>query len=590
MHNKKLRFLLFFILIYIVSSFGAGCERKINPASSQAKFDTYMNALFKEEVQTDTLSLNYCLANPEKYGINYKKTTFGDYSVKHMQENLCKAENNRKKLHTFNCGSLKESQQLTYHIVDEYLKKQLDFGDYLYYTECLGPTTGIQAQLPILLAEYGFYDKRDIDNYIGLLSCVDDYFNEIIQFEKEKSARGLFMSDRVADRIIAQCQAFIAVPEDNFLINYFNNKINSYNGLTNKEITAYEKANQTAVLNTVIPAYQNLINALKELKGTGKNNAGLYYFPKGQAYYKCLAQYKTGSDKSMEQMADMLEKAISNGILKITTISLTDSKIMDKYKAFTSFPITDPVKILEDLKTDINKDFPAAIPVKCKVKYVPDSLSKFVSPAMYLVPPLDNYKNNKIYINGSDEKTLSLIYTTVAHEGYPGHLYQCVYFRNQHPAPIRNVMNFLGYDEGWATYVEEYSYHLAGIDDNLASFLEANNSIILCMYARADIGIHYQGWTKAQVISYISNFINSKKVAETIYNTLLEEPAIYLPYAIGSLEIKALKNEAKSKLGTSFTSKDFHEFFLDMGPAQYDIIQNYMDKWIDNKKKLHIKK
>lgn len=590
MHNKKLRLLILFILIYLVSSFGAGCERRENPASSQAKFDAYMNDLFKEEVQTDTLSLNYCLANPENYGINYKKTTFGDYSIKRMKENLSEAENHRKKLHEFNFDSLKESQQLTYHIVDKYLKQQLDLGKYLYYSECLGPTTGIQAQLPILLAEYGFYDKGDINNYIGLLSCIDDYFNEIIQFEKEKSAKGLFMSDRVADRIIAQCQAFIATPEENFLISYFNDKINSYNGLTKNEIIAYEKKNRATVLNDVIPAYQNLINALEELKGTGKNDAGLYYYPEGKDYYQCLAQYKTGSSKNMDQMANMLEKAISNGILKITSISLTDSKIMDKYKSFTSFPITDPVKILEDLKSDIKKDFPEAVPVKCKVKYVPNSLSDFVSPAMYLVPPLDNYKNNKIYINGNDDKTLSQIYTTVAHEGYPGHLYQCVYFRNQNPAPIRNVLNFLGYDEGWATYVEEYSYHLAGIDENLASFLEANNSIILCMYARADIGIHYQGWTKAKVISYVTNIISNRKVAEKIYYTLIEEPAIYLPYAIGSLEIKDLRDEAKNKLGSSYNAKDFHEFFLDIGPAQFDIIETYMDQWINNKtKQQHIK-
>jgi len=343
------------------------------------------------------------------------------------------------------------------------------------------------------------------------------------------------------------------------------------------------KANREAVLTKVIPAYKILIDVLLELKGTGTNKAGLYYYPEGQSYYACLAKYKTGSDKSMEEMTDMLDKGIADGIRQITTISLTDKKIMDKYLSFSKFPLTDPEEILADLKDDITKDFPAAVPVNCNIKYVHDSLSNYLSPAMYLVPPMDNFTNNDIYINGKDEKTLSMIYTTVAHEGYPGHLYQCVYFRNRRPAPIRNIMNFIGYDEGWATYVELYSYHLAGIDDNLASFLEANNSVILCMYARADIGIHYEGWSKQKVVDYVKNFIGDTSAAVTIYNTLLEEPAIYLPYAVGYLEIINMKEKAQNALGDAFVLKDFHQFLLDIGPAQFGVINEYLDGWIKSR-------
>ena len=203
---------------------------------------------------------------------------------------------------------------------------------------------------------------------------------------------------------------------------------------------------------------------------------------------------------------------------------------------------------------------------------------------MYLVPPIDNYKNNNIYINGSDSKTLSMIYTTVAHEGYPGHLYQCVYFRDRNPAPIRNLLNFVGYDEGWATYVEFYSYHIAGIDDNLADFLEWNNMVVLCMYARADIGIHYEGWTKKMVVKYITQFIDDEKTAVLIYNTLLEEPAIYLPYAVGYLEIMELRNIAEQKLGNQFVAKDFHRFLLDIGPAQFGIIEDNMNSWVEKRR------
>ncbi|HWT74729.1 MAG TPA: DUF885 domain-containing protein [Mobilitalea sp.] len=583
--QRKIRYYFTIITVFCFSLLLSGCNKQDKQLTEQQRFNTFLNDLFVLEVQSDSLSMNYSLAAPEKYGIKEHKATLGEYSIRHMTQDMSSTENYLTRLQSFNYNNLSSDQKLTYQIVKNYLEQDLNFGDFMYYNECLGPTTGIQAQLPILLAEYSFYDKSDIDEYIDLLSCVYDYFSDIVQYEREKSEHGLFMNNAVATHIIEQCKSFIKNPEENFLIQYFDEKISSYSGLTPEEVTAYKARNKEAVLVYVIPAYEMLINNLVDLLGTGTNEAGLYYYPEGQAYYECLAKYKTGSSKSMEEMTDMLDTAIADGLVDITSLSMKDPKLVDKYLSFTSFPITDPQEIITDLKKDIAKDFPAAVPVNCKIKYVPESLSDYLSPAMYLIPPIDNYTDNNIYINGHDAKTLSMIYTTVAHEGYPGHLYQCVYFRSKNPSPIRNLMNFVGYDEGWATYVEMYSYHISGIDETLADFLEANNVVILCMYARADIGIHYEGWTKKTVVNYVNNYIGDEEIAASIYNTLLEEPAIYLPYAIGYLEIKELRKKAEMELGDQFVAKDFHEFLLDIGPAQFGIIDDYMNQWIKKMKK-----
>lgn len=584
MSKQFIRYYTIFLFCILLCLLSTGCRKKEDPAIVQQQFDKFLNELFIEQVQTDTLSLNYALSNPEKYGIHQAEVSLGEYSAKQMNKRLLDSENYLKQLHSFPYSELTKEQKLTYDILRKYLELDLISGNILYYNESLGPTTGIQAQLPILLAEYNFYSKKDIDQYIALLPCVYSYFKGIATFEKEKAEQGLFMSDAVADSIISQCSAFIANPENNFLIEYFNEKISQYDGLSQEEIEAYQNANKEGVLQYVIPAYELLINVLSDLKGSGTNESGLYYFPKGKEYYECLTRYKTGSSKSMKEIAAMLDREIADGILDITTLSLTDASIMEKYLSFSSFPLTDPEEILSDLRNDILVDFPEPIDVNCEIKYVHQSLADHLSPAMYLVPAMDNYKNNNIYINGNDTNTLAYIYTTVAHEGYPGHLYQCVYFRDKNPAPIRNIMNFLGYDEGWATYVEMYSYHISGIDANLAKFLECNNRVILCMYARTDIGIHYEGWTKEKVINYITKFIGDEDIAETIYQTLLEEPAIYLPYAVGYLEIKEMRERAEKTLSENFVAKDFHKFLLDIGPAQFGVINKYLDQWLDNRK------
>lgn len=589
MFIRKIKLYILLGLFSLSAVLGLACDRPSVKESQQSLFDEFITEVFTREVQSDTLSLNYTLARPEEYGIIHTETTLGEYSIDHMKEELLYTEQYLNNLKKFNYNELTTNQQLTYDILLHSLELEMQLGDYLYYLESLGPTTGLQAQLPILLAEYNFYDKDDIDRYLELLICVKDYFEDVAEFEREKSREGLFMTDAVADRIIEQCEAFIANPEQNLLIEYFNEKIDSFEGLSKEERDIYKKENRKSVLEYVIPSYEILIDVLHELKGTGLNEAGLYYYPEGQAYYELITKIKTGSDKSMKEIIDMLDTAMGDGTLEITKQVLSDPMIFDKFESFTSFPLTDPELILEDLKTQILEDFPEPVDVNCDIKYVHESLSDYLSPAMYLIPAIDNYSNNNIYINGNDIDTLSTIYTTVAHEGYPGHLYQNVYFRNQNPAPIRNLLSFLGYDEGWATYVEYYSFQFSGIDEDLAGLLEVNSEMVLIMYARADIGIHYEGWSKAKAISYIKQFAGDEETSAKIYKVLLEEPGIYLPYGVGYMEIKELRDIAETTLGDTFNLKGFHQFILDIGPAPFGIIEDHMEIWLKNSSKDLIK-
>jgi uncharacterized protein (DUF885 family) len=151
------------------------------------------------------------------------------------------------------------------------------------------------------------------------------------------------------------------------------------------------------------------------------------------------------------------------------------------------------------------------------------------------------------------------------------------------PAAIRSLLNFGGYVEGWATYVEYYSYHLAGFRENVADFLEANMAANMALYCRLDMGIHYDGWSLSDTASYLKNYgITDDSTIQLLYTTMIEEPALYPQYGIGYLEIMELKNTAKEALGDKFELKDFHTFLLDIGPAQFDIITDRLNIWIEN--------
>lgn len=580
MKRKRKLLSVFCILTLLLSITSCGKKTPASPSATteQLAFNEYLDQLFCDLASSDSLTLNYIIMDPSLYSIEKPTPTLGNYSLTAMQEAHEKEASYLNCLSNFNYDLLTSDQQICYDLVKDSFSLSLKYKNYALYDEILGPTTGIQAQLPILLAEYHFNKKEDIDDYLALLMDVPRYFDQISSFEALKSKGGLFMSDRVANEIIKQCNAFIESPENNYLIQYINDQISQMNFITTKEKKDYQTLNQLYIQTYVIPAYQKLIASLENLVGTGTNSSGLASYENGREYYSYLVQQKTGSTRPIPDIISMLESTLSSSLLDIASYIQADPKIYDKVKDY-SYIKEEPEEILCYLQEAIKGDFPALPSVNCEIKYVHESLQDYLSPAMYLTPQLDHYDDNCIYINTSPNYDLSELFPTIAHEGYPGHLYQNVYFRSKDIHPIRNMLTNLGYEEGWATYAESFSYSYAGLEPSIAAILKDNLIATHCIYSRTDIGIHYEGWTKAEATDYLSKYM-SPDASEIVYDTLLEEPALYLPYCIGYLEIMNLQNEAKKALGTKFNLKEFHTFLLDCGPLSFDLLEDEMYGWI----------
>lgn len=562
-------------------------QKQLDPNSATAKkqqqfFDTLTDEIFRKEVQSDSITLNYTLSNPEDYGITDFTPTFGEYGLEASKKQLAYAENVNAQLDQFDYNCLTEEQQLTYDVLKDYYAVSDHEEDYNYYGEALSSATGMQAQLPTLLSEYNIKDTDDIEDYLLLLSVVDEYFVQISDYEKEKSEAGLFMSDKNADNIISQCKDFIKQPKDNLLIKTFNEKVEHFDWLSKEEKTIYKKKNKKAILENVIPAYETLITTLTELKGTGTYEGGIGNLPKGKAFYEEMAQATTGSDMTIKEMKKRLETAQKDAIKVVASAETAynkdhDTDIYEEYIEM-KYPKEDPDEIVPYLEQESQEDFPALEDVNYTIKYVDESLEDYVSPAFYLTPPLDNFTENSIYINGSKENGAQNLFPTLAHEGYPGHLLQTVYYEQQKPAPIRTLLNYGGYSEGWATYCELYSFSMAGLDKNLADYAKAYEEFNLCMYATIDIGVNYDCWSKTDLVDYLSNYgITDTEVADSIYDIVVDDPGNYLQYVIGYFEMKDLYTKAEKSAGKQFDIKEFHTFLLDVGPAPFSIIEERME-------------
>ena len=430
-----------------------------------------------------------------------------------------------------------------------------------------------------MMSEYAFYSPADVDDYLLLLQDFPDCFNNILDYEQEKADAGLFMSDESADEVIASCQSFIEDPDNNMLIEVFPEKLESVSGLSDSDKADYIKRNDQAVHDYVIPAYQSLIKGIEALKGSGTNENGLCYFDHGKEYYEYLVKSQTGSDKTPEELIEWLDDTLQNTIVQMALLLSSDDILADKLDEAIDISENDPKIILQTLQSSLKEDFPDAVSSQYTLKYVPESLEDSMNPAFYMIPPVDVTDTNVIYLNNSQITDNLALFTTLAHEGYPGHLYQQSAFSATDPDPLRQAMNFLGYVEGWATYAENMSYTWTGLDVNLARCLQLNQDITLALYGRIDLGIHYEGWTTDDVTEFLSDYgLDDDETVHSVFRAIVSDPASYLPYCIGYMEFKELRDNTEETMGDDFNLKEFHQCILNIGPCSFDVLEKYIQK------------
>lgn len=553
--------------------------------SENSRFETFTQKLFQSEVSSNTLTLHYTLADPDKKGIQKPEVTLGTaLSDPDKTTSLCQEYENELK--SFAYSKLSRENQLTCDMLLLYFHTRASLGKNSILDEPLGPSLGVQAQLPVLLAEYVFNTKEDISDYLKLLNTVRSYFQSILELEKQKSAAGLFMSDKTLDRILKQCQSFIADPDSNYMDDIFAQKLKTFSNpiLPAKDQQKLCTYHHKLICQEVIPAYQELITGLETLRGTGKNSRGLAFFNGGREYYLYLLRSQTGTYVPVKRIEQRLSAQLLSDYRQIRSLLQKDPTLISNLSGYSNELTLSPDEMLKTLPKLMAKDFPKLNDVTYEIRSVHPSMKSFLSPAFYLTPPIDTQIPNVIYINDSGRTNSLELFGTLAHEGFPGHLYQTVSFARSNPSDIRYLVTSSGYIEGWATYVESYGYEYAAslMKDSTAAtnavrLIWLNRSMNLCIYSLIDIGIHYRGWEEARTAAFLKAFgITNASTVSEIYQYIVETPGNYLKYYWGYLNFLDLKTASQKKLGDDFDLKEFHRKILEIGPVQFPVLEKYM--------------
>lgn len=545
----------------------------LSPAGkSTGSFSDFCTTLFREEMKSNTMNLHFTLKDPKAASIDSYEITLGSLSGDSPHNQARQLKKLSEELKKYSHRSLKGKDRLTCRLLSDYISRQQNLAAYPYYDEPLTPSGGVTSQLPVLLAEYTFRNTRDIKDYLGLLSQMDTYFLGILDYEQKKADAGLFMSDEACLKVIEGCEVFTEHPDDNFLIDTFSNRLNAMDGLTDTQKNAYLKQHSKVLSDHVIPAYSQMIKGLTMLLGRGHNNWGLCNFPEGKAYYEAVVSADTGCDDSVEDLFSQIAKARREDLTFCQNLLEKNPKLASQSPK-PDAALKEENTMLSRLQKEILTDFPAPPQTEVEICHVDPALSEYLAPAFYITAPIDDISHNRIYINDAKNDTDIYYFTTLAHEGYPGHLYQTICTASYGAPEVRSLLNYPGYTEGWATYTEMQAFYYAGLDPDLASLLQHNQAATLSLYATADFGIHYFGWEKEKTAAFWSEYgVDDTATVNRITDLILEEPGNYLKYYVGYLKFRQMREQLALE-NKSFSVSAFHEAILRTGPSPFSVLE-----------------
>lgn len=578
------------VVLITASSCSGRSAVKHDNRQADAEFDEFCDDMFKAMIAGDSLNAHFTISNPEEYGISYtaEDMTFGSFSEEDTLASEAAIDEYIKALGEFDRDGLSDSQKITYDTLMWYLETQDAYDGLMYIQNVLGISSGIPVNLSTNFIEFVLYDEEDVEEYFSYMKSLDDYFGSFEKYLRKQADEGYFVTDRLVEYNIGVCSDFLesdGLP----LTQSFEAKIKKLS-LNEDTVKKYISTNKEYVEQYVMTFYENTAKLLEELKGSCRNTGGLSnYGEEGIRLYRAIVRNKTSSDMTVEEVIDYVDGKIEEVLEEVYDEIMKDFTVTDYL--YTYQPEFDaPEDVLEHVISCMDKDFPAPATDKYSIEYMSSACEIEGVLAYYVNPRIDNLSVNNIKINGSTVgDDMYTLYTTLAHEGYPGHLYQTTsFFANEDIPAIRKALSFIGSSEGWAEYASEiavsYLYELDELPENYGAIMINDSEYGYLIMARADLGINFEGWTKKELGEFLEDFdMNSDDIVDSLYHSCVSDAGSILPYAVGTQLMNDMKDRALEELGSDWLKK-FNSLIIESGELPFPVYETLLDDWIGKNK------
>lgn len=540
----------------------------LTPIHAEESFSDFEDELFQEMMSEDYTTLHFSLRDYQKYGIEKPEVNIGDASWDDYKDSVEDCDEYLKKLQSFDYDSLSETEQKDYRTIAFYLERNKELNSYPYFDWAFNSAEGVIDNLLTTFTEFVFYEKEDIDDYLATLASVPAYLDQCLENTKKQAAKGYFLTDAMLKATEDAIEKFVDKKDDNELIKIFDKNIDAFDGLSAEEKEAYKKKNQEIVLNAYIPSYEKVAEELQKLKGSRKADYNVSSLDGGSEYYAALARYKTSIDADVETILDICTQYIEKSVDELYDIMQNHSEVTEETLDFDSAE-----DVLSYLEGHLDA-FPVLDKVYYNVQYLDPSVANDSIVAYYLSPPVDDMRDNVIKINGDNVSDVIDLYTTLAHEGFPGHLYQTNYYIQQQPSLLRTQLTMMGYQEGWGMFAEGQALHVSGLSEYASEYQKINIELNYVLSAAVDLGVNGLGWSTKDVSKYLDRLDLNSSIAKDLYDFATLQPGTILPYGVGIAMFELLENKAKNALGNDFDQKAFNEVLLNDGNRPFEVVED----------------
>ena len=545
----------------------------------------------------------------EQFGITGHNGKLGDESPAHQQRRFERAKHDLADLHAYPLERQTPSQRLSTQILTWYLERESDGEQYQFHNYPVNQLFGVQNEFPSFMANtHRLLDARDCEYYLQRLDGVTAKFDQLLDGLRLREQKHILPPRFVVEKVIKEMSDFVAQPAaQNILASSFRMRTATLEGLTDAQRAAFNARVETAVNDTVYPAYRKLIDYFNGLLPKTTTDDGVWKLPDGDAFYAYVLRKNTTTRLKPQEVHDL-------GLREVARIEAEMRNILDA-NGFAGRTIRDAVEALRrDSRflfpnddagrrhalaeytrlirqaTERSRSLFLGVPkAKLEVRRVPEFKESTSAGAYYVAGALDGTRPGVFYANLRDMHALTTwsMPTMAYHEGVPGHHWQISTAQELEGIPqFRKLIPFTAYIEGWALYAERLAHDAGWYDgDPFGDIGRLQAEMFRAMRLVVDTGIHAKRWSREQAIDYMrekTGMADADVTAEI--ERYIVAPGQACAYQIGMLKIQALRTRAQTDLGARFDQREFHDAVLKNGALPLEILEEQAMAYIHVRK------
>lgn len=551
--------------------------------ATEAAFHALDLEVFRWYVTQDGYSYHMFVDDPSVFQIDPAsvKMTLGEFTEEDSVRVTQEATVFLEKLNAINREELKPETQFSYDVLLQILTDDAEETHFEYFYEPLTEYSGLHSNMPLSFALFELKNVQDVEDYLTLLADMPRYMGQVLAYEQKRAELGMFMTEPALDAILEDIQLIIDAKDTTFLYVTFEEGIDKLTDLTPEQAQTYKDRNASLLKNEYLNSFQTLYDGLSDLRKSCRTYEEVSQYTDIQKeYFEYSMQAGGCNSLTVEETLEMLKSELNYLLYDFVKIS---NDRPDVYDAEINLTSGDMQKDLDYLQTLIQPLLPVLPEHNLTLTDVPEELQDQFAPAAYVIPAMDDWKDNTIFINTATEDPTLLL--TLAHEGYPGHMYQYIYQRSKDNLGLmQRAANFSGYAEGWAQFAEFLTVENQDqYDKELVRFYfdygQIMNSILPAIIS---ILVNYYGYTQDAVANAISGYgLDGEYLAPIFYNTVVDQPYYFFDYAVGYSQLAQLYRDTKNELGDKFDMASFLKTYLDLGPGNFDLVKEQINVWSD---------